>query len=345
MLYNAYNGGAWAVGLHACLLSDITSLCQNRKLAQTDTRFEDSAACVVYSCVHHGAQLCQQLFILCPGSNKWLSSLYLTTVFAAIAIACPAPCCVDDSQQLKEHTRLLHLRRQLRPLQATARTTFPASSWMTATWSSQSTARTTHSPLFCADNCVHYSQQLEQHTCFFFCIDSCFCHSQQLEQHTPAFPDVHPAACIMSNNFNNSIPLFFCADSCAHHAQQLQHHKPPLFFCADSCLHYSQQLDRHTQLLLCRQEQEVLEFAARQEHAAALAAVAAASKAAKQDLQHMHEARRRLAWRMQRWRMAQLRRTAIQVRISWTRPVWGVQRGVQETGGCRGGSGGSSFAT
>ena len=74
------------------------------------------------------------------------------------------------------------------------------------------------------------------------------------------------------------------------------------------------QLDQHTLLLLlCRQEQEVLEFAARQEHKAALAAVAAASKAAKQDLHHMHQARQHLAWRTQRWRISQLRRTAIEV--------------------------------
>lgn len=57
----------------------------------------------------------------------------------------------------------------------------------------------------------------------------------------------------------------------------------------------------------------MLEWAARQEHKAALAAVAAASKAAKQDVAQLHEARQRLAWRTHRWRLAQLRRAAIEV--------------------------------
>ena len=63
----------------------------------------------------------------------------------------------------------------------------------------------------------------------------------------------------------------------------------------------------------CRQEQEVLEAAAQQEHKAAVAAVAAATKSAKQDLQQMQDAAQRMAWRTQRWRVAQLRRAALEV--------------------------------
>lgn len=65
--------------------------------------------------------------------------------------------------------------------------------------------------------------------------------------------------------------------------------------------------------LLYRQEQQVLEYAARQEHSAASAAVAAAATAAKQELSHMHQAQQHLAWRTERWKIAQLRRTAIEV--------------------------------
>lgn len=64
---------------------------------------------------------------------------------------------------------------------------------------------------------------------------------------------------------------------------------------------------------LCRQEQEVLEAAAQHEHKAALAAVAAAAKSAKQDLQQMRDAAQHMAWRTQRWRVAQLRRAALEV--------------------------------
>lgn len=59
----------------------------------------------------------------------------------------------------------------------------------------------------------------------------------------------------------------------------------------------------------------MLEWAARQEHQAALAALAAASQGAKQDVAQMHEARQRLAWRTHRWRLAQLRRAAVEVKL------------------------------
>ena len=64
----------------------------------------------------------------------------------------------------------------------------------------------------------------------------------------------------------------------------------------------------------CREEQEVLEAAARQEHKAALAAAAAAARDAKQDLQQMQMAAQRMAWRTRRWQIAHLRRHALEVR-------------------------------
>ncbi|KAL0048524.1 hypothetical protein WJX82_005046 [Trebouxia sp. C0006] len=64
--------------------------------------------------------------------------------------------------------------------------------------------------------------------------------------------------------------------------------------------------------LRIREEQEVLEAAARQEHKAALAAAAAAARDAKQDLQQMQMAAQRMAWRTHRWQIAHLRRHALQ---------------------------------
>ncbi|KAL0023111.1 hypothetical protein WJX77_002676 [Trebouxia sp. C0004] len=64
--------------------------------------------------------------------------------------------------------------------------------------------------------------------------------------------------------------------------------------------------------LRIREEQEVLEAAARQEHKAALAAAAAAARDAKQDLQQMQMAAQRMAWRTHRWQIAHLRRHALE---------------------------------
>ena len=63
----------------------------------------------------------------------------------------------------------------------------------------------------------------------------------------------------------------------------------------------------------CREEEEVLEAAARAEHRAATAAVAAAAKAARQDVQQMQKAADRMAWHTQRWRLAAQRRKALEV--------------------------------
>lgn len=85
----------------------------------------------------------------------------------------------------------------------------------------------------------------------------------------------------------------------------------------------------------CRQEQEVFETEARQEHKAALAAAAVAARDAKQDLQQMQAAAQRMAWRTRRWQISHLRRDAMEVTDIASQPVSGLcMQGYELFGQC-----------
>ena len=66
------------------------------------------------------------------------------------------------------------------------------------------------------------------------------------------------------------------------------------------------------QSLSCRQEQEVLQAAAEQEHSEALSAAKAALASSKQEMQQMQQQAQRMAWRSQRWQLAATRRSTLQ---------------------------------
>lgn len=65
--------------------------------------------------------------------------------------------------------------------------------------------------------------------------------------------------------------------------------------------------------MLCRQEQEVLQAAAEQEHNDALLAAKAAVASGRKELQQMQQQAQHMAWRGERWQLASRRRTTLQV--------------------------------